>query len=99
MQEKTDRVLTVFKLTQELKNKAKDTARTKKISFSELLTDKLDELLKAKVSPEIPQLKKGKTEMKPTSVLLPREILKASRHMSIEQHVSLADIFRYCLNK
>jgi hypothetical protein len=95
--EKTDKVLTVFKLTPQLRNKAQEDAKIKKLSVSELLTDKLDDLLKMKSTPDISKLKKGKSNLISTSVLLPEGVLKASRHKAIECGVSLADIFRFCL--
>lgn len=96
--EKTKPILTVFKLSNQLKSKAKEDARNKKISFSELLSRKLDELLNSKSDHEIPKLQKGKSALVSTSVLLPEGVHRAARHKSIECRVSLADIFRYCLS-
>lgn len=97
--EKVKPILTVFKLSNQLKRQAQEEARKKDISFSELLSTKVGELLNSKSTPCIAKLKKGETTLVTTSVLLPETTHRAARHMSIEYHVSLADIFRHCLNK
>jgi hypothetical protein len=93
-----DKVLTVFKLSTQLQHQAKEEAKKKKISFSELLSTKVDDLLNLKTTPVIPKLKKGRISLKATSVLIPEGVHKAARHLSIEHRVTMADIFRFCLS-
>jgi hypothetical protein len=95
--EKVNKILTVFKLSNQLKYQAQEEAKRKKISFSELLSTKVDDLLNLKTTPEIPKLKKGRISLATTSVLIPEGVHKAARHLSIEHRVTMADIFRFCL--
>ncbi len=97
--EKEKVICTVFKWSDQIKKKAKEESRDKKLSVSELLTAKLEAFLSAKSEHRIPKLEKGKISLKSTSVLLPEGVHLAARHKSIEHKVSLADIFRYCLSK
>jgi hypothetical protein len=96
--EKAKKILTIFKLSNQLKHQAQEEAKKRNISFSELLSTKVDEVLNLKTPPEIPKLKKGKISLITTSVLVPEGVHKAARHLSIEYRVSLADIFRFCLS-
>ena len=95
----SDKILTVFKLPNSMKVAAQTKAREQKKSFSELLTEKLDGVLKLKITPNIPKMKKGTADLVSTSVLIPDSVHKAARYKSLECSVSLADIFRYCLSK
>jgi hypothetical protein len=97
--EKSKKVVTIYKISNELKRKSKNEAADKNMSVSELVTLKLEELIKDKSIGQIDRLIKGKGDLKPTSALLPEDVHKAAKHLSTDKDCSLADIIRYVLSK
>lgn len=99
--EKEKKITTVFKWPASTRVKAKADAKTAGISVSELLSNKLDSLLKSDNPSEVDGIKAEKGSLKnckPTSVSIPYSLHTAAKVLACKHTCSLADIFRHCLD-